>query len=469
MDVIDSERTFWGECGAFDSRGRILKAREARKQKILAAQNDRQNGEKSEDSVEASRYIYASPQTPASQSLGGKQGLPTGWKRKVDPAEDDVTLPWLFNQVLVDEEGGDEAVSFVGKSKSENEASGVKVSEAVQQHRSSPNRVNDPYSPYYTNLDEAASLADIGAAVERQRDIQSIIPQRDAKKYIVRGEVDVSTEARLYDYHRWGTRSIEISSPAGDALKHIKNIKSAEKEMRIAEEGNLRTEVDNLVTELGLAKVQRSVAQQRVDERANLLEKQQRYTSSQRKRRAAMALECRKEVEKGRTELFRTCQAEVLLHRDRARYLVEPCCHKCCRACCWRCCREDLNCWGCKRPGMKGCCFFCCSSCSVCKCCCNVIDVDTRIERLRKKTGTFKGCPCVCWLCCCHGRIWEEGFVPPSYLQYENDPLKLFQSRQGKWAAARAKEGEKLGLYKARNYAQLEKYDIGNGKDDIIK
>jgi hypothetical protein len=258
----------------------------------------------------------------------------------------------------------------------------------VYQHRYSKERIHDFQSNIYSDIDKAASMMELREAVVKQNKRMSQHPKRDSKKRIVANPYAVGSDERMYKYHYWGDRSINISEPTGDILHVVRDDLKEHVNERVQRKELLKKEVTLLEDDLILAKNTKKNIKQRFDERKMRLQNQINESKKWEAKIAEAESLLKREKENTRKHVFRNAQAEIMLHRAHARYLVEPQLHKCIRAFFWRCCNTGKTCWGKKTedPEYKGCCFHCCSTCW-CKGCVNKYDVDTTLEEMRHKKG----------------------------------------------------------------------------------
>ena len=324
-------------------------------------------------------------------------------------------------------------------SSEEEEADGENLDyeQRVYQHRFSEERVHDPNSKIYGDLDEAATLMELREAVSENERRRETHPTRDAKtKVIVPDQFRVGSDQRMYAYHYWGDRSIGISSPSGNVLSHVRNDIDDHLRERQGRKEGLVGDIKELTSDLVLSQHTTENIQKRWDERRKWLEQEMNNTGDVRERRDTMLKALEEEKFKTKKELFRVVQAGVMLRRDKARFLGDKMCHRCLRAFLGRCCKTGTNCWGRKdpkNPDRKGCCFHCCSTCP-CHSCINKFDVDTHLAMLRAKRHDYHGCPCHACCCCCRcsGRK-QVPYKKPSYLEYEDNVWRAYQKHVVEW------------------------------------
>lgn len=451
----------FGPGGHFDVRGR-----KAVRQKV-----EEENIERLAREASAGLSRLELAQVAAEQRRGLRQLLPN---------EDDVTLPWLFDQVVSELEAEDtQMYTTTGASKLSNDHEikaedeflklnddnfnknipwwkkrkeekitaslsdifqnkDVDYQEEVYRHRFSHERVHDPESKVYSDLDKAASMMELREAVVKQTKRTSQHPHRDSAKRIIKNPYAVGSDERMYDYHFWGDRSIEISAPAADVLSVVRDDLKVHVDERFDRKEHLEQQVKDLEDDLILAKHTKTNIYARWEERRKWYEQQLEATKKAENVRADLQGGLEEQKRETRKEIFCNVQLEILFHRDRARYLGEPQCHKCVRAFFYRCCNTGKTCCG-KRtqdPDQKGCCFHCCSTCWD-KNCINKFDIDTHLNEMRSTEEIFRGCPMKCMCCCCWFRTCcfkcDGGkFVKvkkPEYLRYEDDPFSLYKDR----------------------------------------
>jgi hypothetical protein len=314
----------------------------------------------------------------------------------------------------------------------------VDYQQEVYRHRFSHERVHDPESKVYSDLDKAASMMELREAVVKQTKRTSQHPLRDSTKRILKNPYAVGSDERMYDYHFWGDRSIKISAPAADVLSVVRDDLKVHVDERFERKEHLEQQVKDLEDDLVLAKHTKRNINMRWEERRMWYEQQQAATKKAEDVRASFQGGLEEQKSETRKEIFRNVQLEILMQRDRARYLGEPQCHKCVRAFFYRCCGNGKDCCGRKtrNPDQKGCCFHCCSTCWDKKCI-NKFDIDTHLNEMRNTEEVYQGCPikCMCFFCwfrtCCFkcdgGKFVQ--FKKPEYLRYEDDPFKLYQER----------------------------------------
>ena len=444
--------SFFGAGGHYDVRGR----------KAVRALQKEQAAEREALVQAAGLSRLALAEVAAKERRGRRQILPNN---------DDVTLPWLFDQVVSELEVEDTSLYETGASKEavahntdttflneeinpkipwwkkrkekkitaslsdifENNNS-VEYQENVYKHRFSVERIHDPDNKIYSDLDKAASMMELREAVVKQQKRIKAHPKRDEQtKLITRNVYAVGSDERMYKYHYWGDRSIEISAPAADVLKEVRDDTEVHVQERNVRKKNLIEDVQNLKQDLILAQHTKSNIHKRWEERSRWYEKELERTQKVVKLRDSQQGGLDGQRQKTREQIFRNVQIEIMLFRDRARYLDEPMVHKCIRACLWRCCNVGRTCCGKVTADVeqKGCCFHCCSRC-LCKGCINKFDVDTHLNELRKQDEVwdFKCLPCKLCCCCCRCKGYRSTpYMKPDYLKYEDDPFKAFQTR----------------------------------------
>ena len=473
---VPAGNSFYGKGGHYDVRGRKAVIEEEQERDRLSR----------EASAGKSRLQLAEEATTHRHG-----------RRQMLPSPDEVSLPWLFDQVVSELEVEDESV--YGRSKTqkerENDASDAAffqpdeevnssipwwkkrkekkltatlsdmfgaddsdsssddemnlnqhssqtghskssppknkmTSDQVYHHRYSKERVHDSDSKVYSDLDKAASMMELREAVVKQNKRISQHPKRNANKEIITNPYSVGSDERMYRYHYWGDRSIAISAPTSDILHVVRDDLKEHVTERVDKKEILIQQVKELNSDLILAKHTKANIHARFEERREWYEHQLHATSTAEHDQQAMQLTYDTQKNATRQEIFRNVQAEILLYRDRARYLDEPHVHKCIRACCWRCCNTGQKCCGQKtpQPDAKECCFHCCSTCWWKKCI-NKYDVDTHLQELRDREHVYKGCPMKACCCCCRCRGIQEVYTKPTYLEYEDDVFVAFKTR----------------------------------------
>jgi len=481
---------FFGAGGHYDVRGRkAVRALKAEQEK------DRRDRERS---AGLSRLALA--EVAATQRRGIRQILPN---------QDDVSLPWLFDQVVSELNVEDPSVyDATGASKEQNQIDvpiedflqenneeinvkvpwwkkrkekkltatlsdifdkkdSVQYQEEVYKHRFSVERIHDPDSKIYSDLDKAASMMELREAVIKQQKRISEHPKRDAEKRIKRNAYAVGSDERMYQYHYWGDRSINISAPTADVLNIVRDDIKEHVEERTERRDDLLQEVKALKADLVLAKHTKANIHERWEQRRIWYEKQLEITKKIVQVRESQRGILEEQRLQTRKEIFRNVQLEIQLYNDRARYLGEPQVHKFVRALFDRCCNTGTDCWGNrmqqqhgeyeknrksksqhkdenenenendnnnnnhKSNEYKGCCFHWCSKCWF-KSCINKFDIETWLQEHINKTEvwTFKCLPCKCCCCCCRCNGYRSiPYEKPSYLQYENDPFVAYKRR----------------------------------------
>ena len=345
----------------------------------------------------------------------------------------------------------------------------------VYKHRFSEERVHDPNSNIYGNLDEAATLMELREAISENERRKVTHPTRDATtKAIVPDPFRVGSDQRMYAYHYWGDRSIGISSPSGNVLEHVRNDIGHHLRERQDRKGGLVENIKELTSDLVLSQHTMENVQKRLDERRKWLEQEMNNTGDVREERDAMLKDLEDEKFKTKKELFRVVQAGILLRRDKARFLGDKMCHRCLRAFLGPCCKTGTNCWGCKdpkSPDRKGCCFHCCSTC-LCHSCINKFDVDTHLATLRAKRHDYKGWPCHACCCCCRctGRK-QVPYKKPPYLEYEDNVWRAYQKRVVEWEVERSLGRPKMdaegGGKRGKRRGKKKKKKAGGGEESM--
>ena len=281
----------------------------------------------------------------------------------------------------------------------------------VYQHRFSSERIHDSESKIYSDLDKAASMMELREAVVKQNKRIHQHPKRDADKKIIANPYAVGSDERMYQYHYWGDRSINISAPTSDILHVVRDDLQEHVSERLEKKEILIREVKLLREDLTLAKHTKTNLHDKYQERKVWYDHQLHATHIAETKKRGTSAQLEEEKSKTRKEIFANAQAEIMLYRDRARYLNEPQCHKFVRAFFWRCCNTGMTCWGNRTANKdhKGCWFHCCSTCW-CKTCINKYDVDTTLATLRNTKGRWLGCRewylvffggGWCVVCCC--------------------------------------------------------------------
>lgn len=343
------------------------------------------------------------------------------------------------SKLLEDVDNFDVDSSSEGYKESNNESESFQ--NRVYRHRFSKERVHDPNSKIYSDLDEAATIMELREAISENEMRKLSHPKRDnTTKRIIPEAFEVGSDERMYAYHYWGDRSIAISSPSGHMKSRIRDDVEQHLRERTNRRDDLVEDIKELESDLVLSKNTATNIEKRWNERRKWLDQELEFTSKSRQTRDSLLKELEKQKFETKKELFKFVQAGVLLRRDVARFHADSMCHRCLRACCQRCCKTGTDCFGkvdVENPDRKGCCFHCCSTC-LCYGCINKFDVDTHIAMLRAKRHIYKGCPCHCCCCCCKctGRK-QFPYKKPEYLDYEDNVWKAYQKKVVEWEVER--------------------------------
>ena len=98
----------------------------------------------------------------------------------------------------------------------------VNFEQRIYQHRFSEERVHDPNSKIYSDLDEAATHGTAGGCFPERAPKEDPSIKGCQTKEIV-PDTSVGSDQRMYAYHYWGDRSISINSPSGDILAKVRD------------------------------------------------------------------------------------------------------------------------------------------------------------------------------------------------------------------------------------------------------